>query len=101
MKSNVIAVLVFGATFTAMPVAYSQESEPGGFAATPPTELNQVPSPGNVRPADPSAESDPAARVPTDPILKRENEREADQSAEMVEPAPVPAPSAPPADVQD
>lgn len=42
-------------------------AQTGASPADPMNERNQRPAPSNIQPADPAADTDPAARIPTDP----------------------------------
>jgi hypothetical protein len=48
----------------------------GASPADPNNERNQISAPGNTQPADPAANDRPADRVPTDPVDRREAERQ-------------------------
>lgn len=54
--------------------AFAQSS--GASPADPNNERNQTPAPSNAQPADPAANSNPGARVPTAPVDQREAAQE-------------------------
>ena len=71
----------------------------GASPADPNNERNQTPAPSNSQPADPAAGSNPAARVPTAPVDRREAQGEEGGETGMrsgAMPVPVAPPVAPP-----
>lgn len=72
-RNSFAAFLVAAVTAAAGP-AFAQSS--GASPADPNNERNQTPAPSNPQPADPAANSNPEARVPTAPVDRREAQQE-------------------------
>ncbi len=73
-KLNSIVGLAAVLMVAAVVPAHAQSS--GASPADPNNERNQTPAPSNSQPADPAAGSNPAARVPTAPVDRREAQGE-------------------------
>lgn len=67
----------------------------GASPADPNNERNQIPAPSNTQPADPAAGSDPAARIPTDPGVAADAEREEGGASGVGSPSMEPVPPPP------
>lgn len=67
----------------------------GASPADPNNERNQTPAPSNSQPADPAAGSNPAARVPTAPVDRREAQGEEGGATGTRTGGAIPAPIAP------
>jgi hypothetical protein len=73
-KLNPIAVLATALMVAAAGPAFAQSS--GASPADPNNERNLTPAPSTAQPSDPAATSNPAARVPTAPVDRREAQQE-------------------------
>lgn len=91
---NSIAGFAAALMLAAAGPAFAQSS--GASPADPNNERNQNPAPSNSQPADPAANSNPAARVPTAPVDRREAEQE-EGGATGTRPDTVPPAVPPPA----
>jgi hypothetical protein len=92
---NPIAGLAAALMLAASGPAFAQSS--GASPADPNNERNQNPAPSNTQPADPAANSNPAARVPTAPVDRREAQEEeggATGTRSTMPPPTVPPPAA-------
>ncbi len=74
MKPNRIFAIFASVVLLSAGPSWAQST--GASPADPNNERNQRPAPSNTQPADPAADSNPAARVPTDPGDAASAERE-------------------------
>lgn len=91
---NPIAGLAAVLMLAAAGPAFAQSS--GASPADPNNERNQNPAPSNTQPADPAANSNPAARVPTAPVDRREAQQEEGGATGTRPAAATPPPAVPP-----
>ena len=95
-RFNPLSALAAALMLAAAGPAFAQST--GASPADPNNERNQRPAPSAAQPTDPAASSNPAARVPTAPVDRREAEQQPGGATGTGAPTPVPpaATTAPP-----